>query len=197
MHISKSTLFLAGLSIIGLVSAAPAPSRTTEDKSLHPRACQTVFPTFITKIYEASPDQIGNANNSFFEVEYDFNGLPERKERDAVVQFEFIPPNAYGYSLEAFFPAGARVEGHGDNRVDVYAVDRSSPVSEFSWNQAPKTHLSVWQRQVLLPPRPGRPHRHQLHLLQGYFDVPLHYLEHGEFGRRLLLERPELWWAGA
>ncbi|KAI9752710.1 MAG: hypothetical protein M1815_000361 [Lichina confinis] len=132
MHLSASNVVLVAMSVIGLVRATPTP--TTKGK-LVPRACQTIFPTFITKIDESSPDQPGNSNNSFFEVSY----FPGVSRLDSVVQFEFIPPNAYGCQLEAYFPPGASVFELGDSLVDVYAVDRVSPVSTFSWNQAPRS----------------------------------------------------------
>ena len=125
------------ISVIGLVEAAPAPTPTTKGKSLQPRACQTIFPTFITKIFEASPDQPGNSDPSFFNVA-DFNDRPGNFETDSVVQFDSIPPNAYGCQLEAFFPANARLFEFGDSRVDVFAVDRVPSAPEFSWNEAPQ-----------------------------------------------------------
>ncbi|MCJ1368196.1 hypothetical protein MMC16_007337 [Acarospora aff. strigata] len=104
-----------------LASALFSSATPTGTQDLVPRACSTVFPTFINSISEANPTS--STNGMTVEVALDDNnGTLQR--RDVLVRFDNIPAGAYGCHLEAVFPAGATVTRTGSSSVNVFTLDR-------------------------------------------------------------------------
>ena len=132
MHLALPTTLVIS-ALLGLGQAVPAASPA----ELVPRACVTEYPTLITHIFEASPDQ-KSPNNNYIEVAHDYaTRSPALYRRDVVVQFSNIPSGSFGCQLEAFFPAGTPISSYGDPRVNVFAVDKPATPDD-TWNTSPK-----------------------------------------------------------
>lgn len=114
MHVfSITSVFLA----TALLSSA-TPTGTS---NLVPRACTTLFPTFIDHISEQNPTTSTTDTN--FEVALD-SVAGTLYHRDVLVRFDNIPAGSYGCQLDAFFPAGATVTNTGATQVNVFTLDQ-------------------------------------------------------------------------
>ncbi|KAI9872654.1 MAG: hypothetical protein M1830_001366 [Pleopsidium flavum] len=130
MHVLPITSVI--LATAFLSSAIP-----TGTADLTPRACVTQYPSLFDHIYEASPNY-ANSQNDFFEIAYDtVSGQIGRYRRDVVVQFDNIPEGSYGCQLEAYFPAGGKVDQYGASQVNVFTVDKQATLGD-TWNTAPR-----------------------------------------------------------
>ncbi|KAI9874006.1 MAG: hypothetical protein M1830_010300 [Pleopsidium flavum] len=124
MHVlSVASVFLA----TALLSSA-TPTGTSNN--LVPRACTTLFPTFIDHIDEQNPNTA--TVDSTFEVALDDNA-GTLFHRDVLVRFDNIPAGSYGCQLDAFFPAGATITSTGATQVNVFSLDRlAEPTDTFA-----------------------------------------------------------------
>lgn len=105
-----------------LATALLSSAKPTGTSNLVPRACTTVFPTFIDLIDQANPTT--NTDGMQVTVALDPATGNTFTRRDALVRFDNIPAGSYACQLEAVFPAGATVTSTGASQVNVFSLDR-------------------------------------------------------------------------
>lgn len=119
------------LSITSAILATALLSSAKPTATLVPRACTTVFPTFIDLIDQANPTT--STSGMDFTVALDPAAGNTFTRRDALVTFDNIPAGSYGCQLEAIFPAGATVTSTGASQVNVYSLDRvAAPTDTYA-----------------------------------------------------------------
>ncbi|KAH0556402.1 hypothetical protein GP486_005675 [Trichoglossum hirsutum] len=136
-----STVF--ALTFLGTAFAVPAnreleqvfvAASPTDD--VGPRACQTVYPSFIKPLYKAYPDYSA-PNQIPIGRHFEVSNRGGDSRIDSLLMFSGIPSNAYACQLEWEIPAGYPIKLLGHSQLYVYTTKRDAKPLD-TWNNSPK-----------------------------------------------------------
>ena len=116
-----------------LASAFLSSATPTGTSNLVPRACTTVFPTFIDHIGSQTPGTTLNDMNVVVGLDSVSGTL---YNRDVLVRFDGIPAGSYGCQLDVTFPPATVITNTGATQVNVFTLSRLA-VATDTYTSAP------------------------------------------------------------